>query len=205
MPIHRGNLFGVINNAWERARHAPDDDADEGKRNRKRSKKWVCELAEQFRAAYGDEELHRVFWQGNEANREQFGINEFLFDVMVCSVSSMESLQRRSNRLDFIDQCHWQVESEFNRSTSRAVVVDMSKLVVGSAENKLFIASHRDTPESGLLKLCAGIARRCSGNVYFAFVAHPDEWDKKDAAKPVLYEWVAGYWELLGFHEEGGG
>ncbi len=117
---------------------------------------------------------------------------------MVCNVSTVESLRRQSNRLDFIDQCHWQIESEFNHSNSREVIVDMSKLVVGLAENKLFIAAHRDseTGEPGLLKLCAGIARRCSGNVYFAFVAHPDDWES-DPPDPVVYEWLAGYWERM--------
>lgn len=108
----------------------------------------------------------------------------------------MESLQRQSNRLEFIDQCHWQVESEFNRSDSREVVVDMSKLIVGSAENKLFVSAHRKANERELLKLCAWIARRCGGNVFFAFVAHPDEWGTNPSA-PALYEWLAGDWELI--------
>ena len=58
-----------------------------------------------------------MFWLGNDRNREQFGINEYLFDVMVCSVSTVESLQRQSNRLDFIDQCHWQ----WSRSSIAAI------------------------------------------------------------------------------------
>ena len=128
--------------------------------------------------------------------RSSSGFNEFLFDVMVCSVSGVESLQRRSNRLDFIDQCHWQVESEFNRDNSRAIIVDMSKLVVRSAANKLFIASYRDRPEPDLLELCAKIAPRCSGNVYLAFVAHPEDW-ASDPKEPVLYEWLAGDWEPM--------
>lgn len=171
--------------------------SDKRKRNRNRSSQWVCALAEAFQEEYDDTDVHRVFWLRNEKNRKQFGINEFLFDVVVCSVSSVESLQRKSKRLVFIDECHWQVESEFNRSNSREVILDMSKLVVGSAENKLFIAAHRNSGEADLLKLCAGIARRCSGNVYFAFVAHPDDWDS-GPAEPMLYEWVAGYWEPMG-------
>ena len=168
MPVHRSNLSEVINQAWKYAIRTP-----EKLTNRERSRKWVCELATKFQSEYHNEKIHRVFWQGNTGNREQFAINEFLFDVMVCSVSQVESLQRRSNPLDIIDQCHWRVESEFNRENSRAVIVDMSKLVVGSAENKLFIASHCSSRERNLLNLCARIARRCSGNVFFAFVAHP--------------------------------
>ena len=196
MPVHRGNLSQVINNAWARATRAAADEGDRGKRNRERSQQWVCELAEEFRNEYHNKSLHRVFWHGNKDNQEQFGLNEFLFDVMVCSVSGVESLQRQSNRLDFIDQCHWQVESEFNRDNSRAIIVDMSKLVVGSAENKLFIASHRDRLAPDLLELCARIARRCSGNFYLAFVAHPEDW-ASDPKEPVLYEWLAGDWEPI--------
>ena len=200
MPVHRRNLLGIIECAWNHARREADDGSDVGKRNRKRSSQWVCALAEAFQREYRDPGVHRAFWVGNCENRKQFDVNELLFDVMVCSVSTVESLQRHSNRLDFIDQCHWQVESEFHPSNSRAVIVDMSKLVVGSAENKLFIAAHRDseTGEQGLLKLCAGIARRCTGNLYFAFVAHPDDWDDDPPKPPVLYEWLAGYWERIG-------
>ena len=193
MSVHRGNVLDVVNRAWSRARDARSQNEDIGKRNRQRSSDWVCALAEAFEAKYGDRDVHRVFWLGNDRNREQFGINEYLFDVMVCSVSTVESLQRQSNRLDFIDQCHWQVESEFNRSNSREVIVDMSKLVVGSAQNKLFVAAHRKSGEEDLLKLCAGIARRCGGAVYFAFVAHPDEWDGTPM-EPAMYEWLEGYW-----------
>ena len=194
MPVHRSNLLEVINKAWQHAVLTPDNNT-----NRQRSQEWVSALAKEFQSEYHDEEIHRVFWQRNKRNREQFGINEFLFDVMVCSVSQVESLQPRSNPLDFIDQCHWQVESEFNRKNSRAVVVDMSKLVVGSAENKLFIASHRSSRkgERNLLNLCARIARRCGGNVYFAFVAHPAEWESNPEA-PVLYEWETGDWIEMG-------
>lgn len=191
VPVRRSNLAEVINQSWKRAKRTP-----ESYTNRERSRRWVSELAKEFQREYHNEEIHRVFWQGNKDNREQFAINEFLFDVMVCSVSQVESLQRRSNPLDFIDQCHWQVESEFNRENSRAVIVDMSKLVVGSAENKLFIASHRSSRERDLLNLCARIARRCSGNVFFAFVAHPSDWESNPEA-PVLYEWVAGDWEEI--------
>ena len=194
VPVHRSNLLEVINKPWQHAIRTPENIT-----NRQRSQEWVSALAEEFQSEYQDEEIHRVFWQRNKRNREQFGINEFLFDVMVCSVSQVESLQRRSNPLDFIDQCHWQVESEFNRKNSRAVVVDMSKLVVGSAENKLFIASHRLSRkgERDLLNLCARIARRCGGNVFFAFVAHPADWES-NPVMPLLYEWVAGDWKEIG-------
>lgn len=195
MPVHRGNLSQVINRAWTRATDIRTEGSEHRVRNQERSRQWVSELAKAFTDEY-DMNIHRVFWQGNTANRDQFRINELLFDVVVCSVSSEESLQRRSNRLEFVHQCHWQVESEFNRRDSREIVIDMSKLVIGSAENKLFVAAHRKTKARELLTLCAQIARQCSGNVFFAFVAHPEEWDTNPRA-PVLYEWLAGDWEPM--------
>ena len=208
MSVHRGNLLEILESAWECALKVADSAPNEMDRNKERSRQWVNALAKEFEVRY-DEKLHRVFWQGNPHNRKQFKINELLFDVMVCSVSRVASLKSASKRLEFIDQCHWQVESEFKRSDSRAVVIDMSKLVVGAAENKLFIAAKRHKKQSKLelLRLCARIARRCSGNVYFAFVAHPAEWedvDKNDDKKPKLYEWLAGDWERLGAREKEG-
>ena len=92
---------------------------------------------------------------------------------------------------------HWQIESEFAQNT-REILVDMSKLVLGSAENKLMVASHRpaaDT-ERDILAQCSDIASRCGSNVYFCFVSHPEEW-KRDPEAPSLYEWTAGDWEEL--------
>ena len=106
-------------------------------------------------------------------------MNELLFDLAVCSVPETESLQRKANPLQFIARCHWQIESEFNRRNTRDIVVDMSKLVLGSAENKLFIAAHRGVREHDILEQCSQIAGCCGGRVYFGFVSHPDDWGKE--------------------------
>lgn len=196
MSVHRGNLVRVINDAWAEARANAKEEGDKRVQNANRSKKWMRELAEGFSSEYSDENRHRIFWRGSTANREHFRRNEYLFDLMVCSVSETESLQRKSNRLEFIDQCYWQVESEFHRGDSRQVIVDMSKLVLGSAQNKLFIAAHRDSNEKRLKRMCGAIASRCSGNVYLAFVCHPADW--VDAPRdPSVFEWLAGDWETI--------
>ena len=200
VPVHRGNLLRVVNEAWERASEGAKDGVDKKKQNSERSKKWVDELARGFRQEYPAQDAntsrkthHRVFWAGNEKNQKHFHRNEFLFDVMVCSVSDMESLESRPNRLEFIDRCHWQVESEFNLKDSREVIVDMSKLVVGSAENKLFVAAHRKNNRKELLGMCGAMASRCDGHVYLAFVSHPNDWVKRPE-RPRVYEWLAGDW-----------
>ena len=162
--------------------------------NSDRSRKWINSLAQQFKEFYTCRS-HRVFWSGNYENQAEFGRNEFLFDLVVCSVSTTKSLERKPRGLEFVAQCHWQVESEFNLGNTRALTVDMSKLVMGSAEYKLFIAAHRGDRNKNVLNLCAPIAHFCSGRLYFCFVSHPDSWNDGPRVPPELYEWTMDHWQ----------
>ena len=193
MPVHRGDIGGVVLKAWDHARCADIEDSDRQKANRKRSRIWIDSFADRFGEHYRDAR-HKLFWSGNRENREQFQMNELLFDLAVCSVSETESLQKEAKALHFIAQCHWQIESEFSRSNTRDIVVDMSKLVMGSAENKRFIAAHRGDREKDILEQCSQIAGCCGGRVYFGFVSHPDDWKEKPDVPPALHEWMAGGW-----------
>ena len=195
MPVHHATIGTVVLNAWKDALYADVQGDNRQDRNRKRSSRWVDALARCFRESYGGDR-YRVFWSHNKKNRKHFGRNEMLFDIAVCSVSKTRSLQRNAQDLEFVAQCHWQIESEFSRTSTREIVIDMSKLVMGSAENKLFIAAHRASGESDILEQCSEIAGRCTGRVYFCFVSHPDEW-ADDARPPVLFEWVAGGWSEI--------
>lgn len=196
MPVHRGNIVQVINAAWEKARHKEAEGEEPREINTSRSRNWVNALATEFKERY-DGERYRTFWLRNKENREQFRRNEFLFDVTVCSVSETQSLQSQSNFLKFIAGCHWQIESEFNRTDTREILIDMSKLVLGSATHKLFVAAHRGETNPKILEQVSELAERCSGHVYFAFVAHPGDWGKEEPEPPKVYEWLAGGWEPL--------
>ena len=197
MPVHRGNVGEVVQSAWNEALHADVQDDNRRDRNRKRSSAWVNALACRFRESYKGAR-YRVFWSANKKNREQFGRNEMLFDIAVCSVSMTRSRQRNAQDLEFIAQCHWQIESEFSRTNTREIVIDMSKLVMGSAENKLFVAAHRTgNEEYGILEQCSEIAGRCTGRVYFCFVSHPDDWEPERRRTPALHEWVSGGWSEI--------
>ena len=192
MPVHRDNLKGIVDAAWVAALESPDPE-DHGKR----SGQWVDALARQFHANYTLDRRHRVFWKGNEGNKRHFGTRELLFDITVCSVSTTLSLQNPPQPLEFISDCHWQVESEFADNTTRPVIVDMSKLVLGSAENKLIVAAQRsDEGRQNILAQCADIAACCRTNVFFLFVLHPRNW-LKTPSSPLLYEWTAGDWRVI--------
>ena len=190
MPVHRNNLKDIVDAAWVAALESPVPD-DHGKR----SARWVNELARQFQANYALDRRHRVFWRGRERKVPHFGVKELLFDITVCSVSTTLSLQSSPKPLEFISDGHWQVESEFSGST-RDIIVDMSKLVLGSAENKLIVAARRNAEgRQSVLAQCADIAMCCRTNVFFLFVSHPKDWD--DPCPPLLYEWIAGDWRLI--------
>ena len=190
MPVHRGNLKDVVDSAWVAALESPAQD------NVKRSAQWVDALARQFQANYTLERRHRVFWRGNKDNKHHFKLNELLFDIVVCSVATTVSLQNPPQPLEFISDCHWQVESEFADDNTRPLIVDMSKLVLGSAENKLIVAARREAEgRQNVLAQCADIAACCQTNVFFLFISHPRDWDAPlPPPSPLLYEWIAGDW-----------
>ena len=195
MPVHRANIVEVVLEAWNDGLDGDVEGDSKRERNRNRSAKWVDKLARRFAKQY-EGERYRVFWSANKKNREQFGRNEMLFDIAACSVSTTRSRQRNAQDLEFIAQCHWQIESEFSRTNTREIVIDMSKLVMGSAENKLFVAAHRSSEEAetDILEQCSEIAGRCAGRVYFCFVSHPDDWNTDRQRPPALHEWVSGGW-----------
>lgn len=199
MPVDRSNLLEVVDAAWDAAREAKLNDmiADGSPKdiNRERSAVWVDQLARQFKCRY-EGERHRTFWRRNCENKTEFGLHEFLFDVMVCSVSETKSLQKPPRPLKYIAECHWQIESEFSRTNTRDIIVDMSKLVVGSATHQLFTTSHRRSANEDVLGQCSELAARCAGELYFAFISHPESW-KSAPKKPVVYQWIAGDWQQL--------
>ena len=86
-PVHRGNIGGVVLNPWNDTCRAGVEGSDRQTSNRKRSTKWIDSLATRFAEHYAGRR-YRLFWSGNDGNREQFGINEILFDLAVCSVSA---------------------------------------------------------------------------------------------------------------------
>ena len=211
MPIDRQNLMENLVCAWAKAlgQRAHADKNKAGARNKARSKIWVDEVAARFRVNYpGPRE--RVFWGGNPDPkiRAEFKKKEMLFDIMVCAIDTVESFEHPPQPLAFIAQCHWQVESEFSDDT-RDIVIDMGKLVAGSAAHKLMIAAHPKPPNKdktegadeipALLNRCAKIAACCEGqHVYFCFVAHPQDWCSSSPKGPVLYEYTEEGWKELG-------
>jgi len=156
-----------------------------------RAKAWINALAYQLRSVYRAAEL-RVFSKYDETNRKDFGLNELLFDVSVCEVAQTTSALGRKE-LWYVKRALWQAESEFEKN-SRAALLDFSKLVLGNAPNKLFVAPVTDDPVA-FRKALLPVAECCRGcRVLLASVPHPSDFGKNSPATVHIFE--DGTWRL---------
>jgi hypothetical protein len=165
-------------------------------RNRKRSCAWVECLAAELRARFeGSAGDIRVFSKEYRKNRKEFGVNEMLYDIGVCETATCPSHTGRK-QLRYITHALWLIESEFAKN-SAAAVNDFNKLVLGAADNKLFIAPFlgHETRDKNYREKLLPVAQRClnpaSRNVYLAQVPHPNRWGERPPHR-------IGLWKLEG-------
>jgi hypothetical protein len=183
----------LVRQAFDAARRQSTDAQSRGGIHRQRSTALVECLADQFRAHFSAYPDARVFSRGSAANRTEFLLNELLYDVSVCRVASVpSSVQRR--HLVYVQSVLWQVESEFARN-GRECLKDFSKLVCGSAQNKLFVGPQVRNAEA-FMDVFLPAAQACTGHVVTVLLPHPDRWDR-----PTLdlqgWELEAGRWAPL--------
>lgn len=165
----------LLQDALNQARSNPDTGETAQKINMNRSRSWVKALAEQFKKRYkGDSEI-RVFSKSDPSNRKDFGLNELLYDILVCRVGEIESSIHKE-KLCFVKEVLWQVESEFAHNT-RSALIDFNKLVLGSGKNKLFVASQvKKGTENLFLSVLQPAAKYCTGDVNVCMIPHPSKW-----------------------------
>ena len=199
MTSRNPDLKTLIIDAWEKALArttgggSPAGESA-GQTNRDRSGAWVDCLGRGFQEHYHDQG-QVVFWRQNDSNRGEFGLNELLFDVSVCQVEEVLSIEHETP-LPFVSKCHWEVESELDDANSREITKDFSKLVMGLSDNKLFISSYQATRQEQILNMCSGIARHCTGKLYMCFIDHPRNWGEGPDG-PVVFQWDGGRWNQL--------
>ena len=176
----------LLQGALQQAQSKPDTGETTQKININRSRNWVKALAEQFQKRYeGDSEI-RVFSKTDPSNRKDFGLNELLYDILVCKVGEVESSVHKTKLL-FIKEVLWQVESEFAHN-NRSTLVDFNKLVLGSGKNKLFICSQvKKGTENSFLSVLRPAAGYCTGDVYVGMIPHPSKWVDTDTD---IHLWV---------------
>ena len=186
MTFTEQDVKQLLQESLQQAQSESDQGETKQKINAHRSLSWVKALAEQLKKKYeGDDEI-RVFTKSDYSNREDFGLNELLYDVLVCRIGVVQSSVHK-NELLFIKEVLWQIESEFAHNT-RNSLIDFNKLILGSGKNKLFVASQvKKGTENLFLKVLKSAALYCSGDVYVGMIPHPSNWLKTDSE---VHLWV---------------
>ncbi|MCU8029606.1 MULTISPECIES: hypothetical protein [Shewanella] len=156
-----------------------------------RSKAWVKNIAASFREEYVQTE-YRVFSADYSDNRSEFKLNELLFDISVVNVKSIPSASNKK-QLIYVNKMEWAIESEFQRSDSRASIIDFSKLAMARSENKLLILSQSKSIKNWALSILSGAVPEDGDNYFLAFVPHPESWDED--MKVELYSHGKDGWE----------
>jgi hypothetical protein len=162
-----------------------------GTLHRERSKEWIKHLGTNLPELVEDGTNVHALYKHNEASKEMFGLDELLFDILICRTGSIDEPGRV---FTYIVQALWQVESEFAKNR-RAALADFNKLVLGSGDNKLFIGPQSPHNQKFLETLLFP-ARACTGNIYIAFIPHPETWDKEEYQIDV-WKLVDEQWQVL--------
>ncbi|MFC2001212.1 hypothetical protein ACFLUZ_01760 [Chloroflexota bacterium] len=177
-------LLEIIKNSYLKASEMHDEGDTLQAMHQNRSRFWVDCLANRFKSEFSDDDIG-VFSKYNSSNRETFGLNELLYDVVVCRLGyTRAAVQKRE--LPYIQQVIWQIESEFALDT-REILIDFSKLVLGSAPYKLFIGSASKNNDK-ILDVLIPVANNCSGQVFISFIPHPKNWKGPDTYGLSVYE-----------------
>lgn len=190
-----------LKSALAEAAKCPDKEGLlDGPMHRERSRVWVECLGKQLGASFkGSDRDVRVFTKHEDSNREDFGLNELLYDVCVCETALSPSHTGRK-QLRYVTRALWLIESEFAKD-SAAAIKDFNKLVLGAAENKLFVGPRlsSDADDATFRTTLLPVAQRCinavSPNVFLAQVSHPDSW-KREQPKVTLWKLDTAWTEI---------
>ena len=194
MLINKGrtqlNVHSIVVNALQQSRTKDAVGDSSGVINRNRSSEFVKQLAAEYNKFYEGDEAIRVLSSGNNSNRTEFGLNELLYDVTVCSVTNIES-SKQGKQLTLVTQTLWSVESELRRD-SREAIYDFNKLVMSNADNKLFIGPLVDDIDS-YISVLSKAAKYCEGSLYLALIPHPSTWNET-SIQPLVWSWIEDEW-----------
>ena len=192
------DLLITIEAALRTAQAYPDEGDSPSHIHRNRSKHFVEALAVHLRDLYSAQTNLRVLSKHFDGYRHEFGLNELLYDVLVCETSTVLSAAEATPLL-FVTRGLWAVESEFARN-SREAVHDFNKLVLAATESKLFVGP-QVADEAAFIAPLLAPAVRCKGAVYVALVTHPAEWRSLPPSVH-LHRLHGDTWEPV--HSEGG-
>ena len=156
-------------------------------KHNQRSKLWISYLAKQLLTMeQTNKQTHNLvsFFRNNTdvETRQIFNLNEFLFDIVIANMCELNSAnEKKKITLKAIKNAEWIVESEFQANNSRALLLDINKLVIAKAKNKLFIMSlnHTETMKAWVIQTIRTLMDCENENIYLAIVPHPKDWKTK--------------------------
>ena len=183
------NIKQIIKDSLDKANREHDKETDLKLIHRDRSKNFVESLAGKMREHYRNSRNIFVLSKHSKHQQREFGLNELLFDILVCETDQVTSSDRKMP-LTYITKAIWQIESEFARN-SREALYDFNKLVLGASENKLFIGPQVSNHDR-YLKTLEKPASHCDSNTYVALVPHPANW-KQVSLEVRLWEFKDGW------------
>jgi hypothetical protein len=192
------NVKDVVLHSYRAARGATIEARSLQQRHQLRAGALVAALADELHTQCAAQrpaaEVVRFTRADGEA-RATYSMDELLFDICVCEADVIHSMTHRID-LRYIRKALWQVQVEFEHD-ARATIARFSRLVLGSAENKLLVAPLTSDP-AAVAELLAPVAMASAGpgNVHLALVPHPSAWEiKPDRA--VVYRLNDGEWNEL--------
>ena len=189
------DIKAVVVAALEAAQGEDDALVTDGERHRSRSIRFVECLAARLLQEHSDCEGKLASMTKHDGQyRHLFGMNELLFDVALVSYDVVSSGSSGKD-LAFVTKGLWIVESEMARN-KREALFDFNKLILGHAENKLFVGPHVHD-EADYLRVLARAAVSCSGTLYVTLIPHPDEWPVSREDPIDVWRWQEGAWESL--------
>lgn len=175
------DLESMLNKALDTAKKAAENEstapADQDLHSL-RSKKWIEAIANSLRELYSlEKEPYRVFSRDYADNRAPFGMNEFLYDILVAKINHLPSASGNKT-LEYIERAEWVIESELQEN-SRAAIIDFSKLIIAKANNKLIVLPDNQRMKDWARHELSNIVRSDSSNYYVVFIQHPRNWEPK--------------------------
>ena len=186
--------MGIMQLIWKSlasAQNMTDLEGTTGEVHRERSKNFVECLAEQLGQLHGKLEHVASMSKHRKGNRERFGMNELLFDVSVFQYDSVRS-EHSGKDLSYVTKGLWIVESEMAKN-KREALYDFNKLVLGRAENKLFVGP-RVRDEKDYLRVLGKAATNCDGRLFVALIPHPSTWPVENEEGVRVWEWRSERW-----------
>lgn len=168
------NIHDVVQAAFVKARALQPDRQARKHINTQLSEGFVRQLSALLKAGHPGNEFV-AFNKHDCSNRKTFGLNEMMHDICLVHCVNVPS-PGKAKPLPCVVEVVWQVESELDQHNTREIAQDFNKLPLGSASNKLFIASwhsEQGVSKQKLLLWLLSYALQCSGNVFVSFIPHP--------------------------------